>query len=413
MRKAASRRQADLLFLEWLLVITLLMCQPDFAFAIEPVGNARAEEGVRNTSPEEYAAGTELPLCYAENFRVKWLGGGAAVLTLGEKEQFLLLPKEGEPAEGIPAGKGSVPTMQEIPAELRDLPVIRTPVERVYLASSSAADLFLQADALASIRCCSTAAESWQIPELKQALESESILYAGKYSAPDYELLLEEACDLVVENTMILHKPQTREKLEALSFPVMLEYSSYEPHPLGRVEWIKVYGLLTGKLAEAEAFFEEQAAHVRSIETEEKTGKSIAFFHFAANGAVVVRRETDYVSRMIELAGGHTAFTALPEQENALSSVTIQTESFYAQARDADILIFNGTVGGEIENQEQFLSLSPLLADFRAVREGNVWCTEQSMFQRSSAAAGMIADFREILRPEPKEEQLQYLHRIR
>ena len=370
-------------------------------------GQAAAEDTGAETASEESSVGsrkpgTELPLAYAENFRVKWLEDGAAVLTLGEREQFLILPRETEQTSGF-----------RVPETLQDLPVIRTPVERVYLASSSAADLFLQIDSLESIRCSSTAAESWQIPELKEALEEETILYAGKYSAPDYELLLEEGCDLVVENTMILHRPQTREKLEALGFPVMLEYSSYEPHPLGRVEWIKVYGLLTGKLPEAEAFFEEQIDRGRLQEDEGESGKTIAFFHFSANGSVIVRRQADYVSRMIELAGGHTAFTNLPEVENALSTVTIQMESFYAQAREADVLVYNGTVSGEISSMEQLLALSPLLEEFRAVQSGSVWCTEQSMFQRSSAAAGMIMDFREILREDPREERLQYLHRIR
>ena len=394
MKRLWFRRLPGLLLTGLCLIIML---------SLSPVGEASAltaEPGAMQPAmPDGHEAGTELPLRYAEHFRVEWLGDGAALLTLGEKEQFLLVPRGEELSENTDLPEG--------------LPVIRTPVERVYLASSSAADLFLQAGALGRIRCCSTAAESWQIPELRGALEEESILYAGKYSAPDYELLLEEDCDLVVENTMILHRPQTREKLEALGFPVMLEYSSYEPHPLGRVEWIKLYGLLTGRLPEAEAFFEAQEAQVRSMETEENSGRSIAFFHFAANGAVVVRREADYVSRMIVLAGGHPAFTELPEQNNALSSVTIQMETFYAQARDADVLVYNGTVGGEIESMDRFLDLSPLLGDFRAVREGNVWCTEQSMFQRSSAAAGMILDFREILRPEPQEELLHYLHRIR
>ena len=156
---------------------------------------------------------------------------------------------------------------------------------------------------------------------MRAALKEGSLLYAGKYSAPDYELLLEEGCDLVVENTMILHRPETREKLEALGFPVLLEYSSYEPHPLGRVEWIKLYGLLTGMLPEAEDFFNRQLAAFQEQESAEPSGKTVAFFNITANGAVVVRRQADYVTRMIELAGGKTAITDLPESDSALSTV--------------------------------------------------------------------------------------------
>jgi len=353
-------------------VVALLLC-PGMAFAEEPVGS--------------------MELRYAENFSVDYYDGGAARLRIGQEQDFLLLP----------AGAA-------VPAGLEALPQIPIPTEKIYLASSSVPDLFLQMGTLDAVQYSSTAAESWRIPELREAMEEERIWYAGKYSAPDYELMLTEGCGLVVENTMILHKPAVKEKLEELGFPVLIEYSSYEPHPLGRVEWVKLYGLLTGHLPEAEAFFDRQAETFRSVENAAPSGKSVAFFHITPSGGVVVRRAADYVTRMIELAGGKTVFTDLPGEDNALSTVTIQMESFYTQARDADVLIYNSTVAGDVESMEDFLALSPVLKDFRAVMEKNVWCTEMSMFQRSSAAADMIADIRAVL--DGTEENLHYLHRI-
>jgi len=334
-----------------------------------------------------------MELSYAENFSVDYYDGGAARLRIGQDQDFLLLP----------AGAA-------VPAGLEALPQIPIPAEKIYLASSSVPDLFLQMGALDAVQYSSTAAENWRIPKLREAMEEERIWYAGKYSAPDYELLLAEGCGLVVENTMILHNPAVKEKLEELGLPVLIEYSSYEPHPLGRVEWVKLYGLLSGHLPEAEAFFNRQAETFRSVENAAPSGKSVAFFHITPGGGVVVRRAADYVTRMIELAGGKTVFTDLPGEDSALSTVTIQMESFYTRALDADVLIYNSTVAGDVENMEDFLALSPALKDFRAVKENNVWCTEMSMFQRTSAAADMIADIRAVL--DGTEEDLHYLHRI-
>lgn len=364
----------------WMLLCLLLVCgcaaQPQ-DMAAEPIDH--------------------MVLEYAENFSVDYYTQGAAVLTLGGTDQFLLLERGAE-----------------VPAALAELPVIRYPVERVYLASSSAADLFSQLDALGAVSFTSTKSEDWRLEPMREALASGAIRYAGKYSAPDYELLLEGETDLVVENTMIFHAPSIQEKLQALGFPVLVEYSSYEPHPLGRVEWIKLYGLLTGRLAEAEAFFAEQTASVQALGEAENTGKTAAFFHFTPNGAVVVRQKQDYVTRMIELAGGETAFTDLPESDTALSSVTIQMESFYAQAKDADVLIYNSTVAGELPDLEALIAACPLISEFRAVQNGDVWCTDQSMFQQSSAAAGMITDFYRILSGAADgTDTLQYLHRLK
>ena len=63
--------------------------------------------------------------------------------------------------------------------------------------------------------------------------------------------------------------------------------------------------------------------------------------------------------------------------------MTIQMESFYAGARDADVLIYNSTIEGELETVEQLLEKSSLLADFKAVQEGNVWCIEKNFYQES------------------------------
>lgn len=84
------------------------------------------------------------------------------------------------------------------------------------------------------------------------------MIYAGKYSKPDYELLVSEGCDLAIENRMITHSPEVVEMLQSFDIPVMIEYSSYEQHPLGKVEWVKFFGALTGKEAEAEEAFAEQ-----------------------------------------------------------------------------------------------------------------------------------------------------------
>lgn len=334
-----------------------------------------------------------MKLRYAENYSVETYADGAARLQVQEQE-FLLLP----------AGAS-------VPEGLEKLPRIPIPVRNLYLASSSVPDLFLQMDALDAVRFTSTDAPSWRIPELREAVEEENMYYIGKYSAPDYEALLTEGCDLAVENTMILHNPATKEKLEALGIPVLVEYSSYEPHPLGRVEWIKLYGLLCGRQAEADAFFDRQAETFHNVEELEPLRKTVAFFHITANGGVVVRRANDYITRMIELAGAENAVTDLPPSDSALSSVTIQMESFYAQAREADVLIYNSTVAGDVTDMQSFLSQHPLLGDFKAVKEGNVWCTEVSMFQRSSAAADMIKELRAAVSGEAGED-LCYLHRI-
>ena len=340
------------------------------------------------------AVSGEMPLSYAQQFSVTYEDDGSMLLTVAGRDRFRLLSREADDS-----------------CYADDIPIIRIPVRNVCLASSSVADLFLQLDALDAIRLSSTAASGWRLPAVADAMEREAILYAGKYSAPDYELILTENCDLVIENTMILHSPAVREKLEMLSLPVLVEYSSYEPHPLGRVEWIKLYGLLTGREEEAVRFFEEQVASLASLQDLEKTGKKAAFFYIGSNGSVIVRKPSDYVSKMIELAGGTYPFTDILDDGTALSTMNMQMESFFAQAKDCDVLIYNSTVDGGISSLEELVQKSPLLAEFDAVRNGQVWCSEQDMFQQTSAAAGMILDFNAVF-TGADTSSLRYLRHV-
>ena len=340
-----------------------------------------------------------LELQYAKEFQVDYYEDGYDVITIGGDE-YLLVP------EGMP-----------VPDEIgSEVTVLQQPLENLYVASSSAMDLFLQAGAIDRVNMTSTSAENWTIPEIQEKVISDDILFVGKYSAPDYEVVLDEGCGLAVENTMISHTPEVKEKLEQLGIPVLVERSSYEESPLGRVEWIKLYGLLTGQLDTAEQFFEKSVQQVQAVEKETKNqgedAPTVVFFYFTASGYVNVRTPHDYISQMIDLAGGKYAFSAeeLGDQ-GTRSSVNMDPEQFYAAAKDADILIYNSTVEGEIPSLDALLEKSPLMKDCKAVLNGTVWCTGQNMFQQVSGTAEMISDLHAVISGD-SEQSLRFLHRL-
>ena len=116
---------------------------------------------------------------------------------------------------------------------------------------------------------------------------------------------------------------------------------------------------------------------------------------------------------MIALAGGQYAFQDLGDPETATSTVTLEMESFYAGAKDADYIIYNSTISGELQSLEELLTLSPLLADFKAVQEGNVWCTSKNMFQETTQLGQMILDFNHMLTNEDDSvTQLEFLYKL-
>ena len=329
-----------------------------------------------------------MELLYADQFSVDRYENGISLVTVGDGEKYLLVPEN------------------EMVEATEDITVIRVPVHNIYLAASSAMDLFFGIGADDRIFAASTLERDWSLPYVKQAMSDEDILYAGKYSAPDYELILSEGCGIAIESTMIYHKPEVKEQLERFGIPVFVERSSYESHPLGRLEWVKLYGLMTGKEEEAEKLFSEQSELLQSVSQNGSAGKTAAFFYISQKGSAVVRKPDDYVSKMIQLAGGEYIFTPddLNTEENAQSTTDMQFEAFYAAAKDADVLIYSSTIDGGIEDISALLEKNSLFADFKAVKTGNVWCTDKNMFQQTTAAAEIISDLNLIFTDNAGDE---------
>ena len=86
-------------------------------------------------------------------------------------------------------------------------------------------------------------------------------------------------------------------------------------------------------------------------------------------------------------------------------------ESFYAGAKDADVLIYNSTIDGEIYSIAELLDKSPLFSEFRAVQTGNVWCTGKNLFQEPMGIGKLIGDFYRVLSGDGTGG-LVYLHKL-
>ncbi|MBQ6622860.1 MAG: ABC transporter substrate-binding protein, partial [Mogibacterium sp.] len=298
--------------------------------------------------------------------------------------------------------------------ELPEVAVIRKPPGGIYLAASSAMDLFRAIDGHDAVTMTSTRAEDWGIPEIRELVQEDRIHYVGKYRAPDYEALLEAETGLAIESTMIYHSPLVKEALEELGIPVLVERSSYETDPMGRLEWIRLYGLLLGREEAADAFFDEACYKIRSIDAE-TAGEppQVAFFSVNSSDSVVARKPGDYITKMIEMAGGTYVLDDLvPEEENALSTMNLQMEAFYDRAVDAEILIYNSTIEGDLQTIPDLLEKSDLFRDFKAVRSGNVWCTNRNVYQQTTGTAEMIREMNAIFTGTADETQIVYFHRL-
>lgn len=360
----------------------------------------------RNSIPDKIGSHLvwkeQVSLEYAKGFLIDYYEDEEAnqykLITIADESSFLV-----------------VPTIEKIPEDIpKEYKVIEMP-SSIYLVASPVMDMMVALDAMEHLKFSGHAAKDWYIDEAKRAVENGEVLFAGKYSAPDYELILEKGCDLTIENTMIYHTPEVKEKLETLGIPVLVDRSSYEQEPLGRMEWIKLYGALLGKEQKAEEIYNQQRNKyqeaVSSVDSSKNKPK-VAFFYISAGGDVKVKKSTDYIVKMIEAAGGEYVFgELLGDQGSAMSTVNMSLEEFYQSAKDADYIIYNSTIEGEIQSIDDLISKSKLMGDMKAVKEGNVFCTSNNLYQSTMELGDITSDFNKVF--DGEKVDLNYLHFVK
>ena len=358
-----------------------------------------AEEGADTTEAsapeiEGLTYESSMDLSFAECFDVYYYKDGYKLLDVHDNARYLVVPEGKEAPEGLDD----------------DIQVLQQPLDTIYMAATSPMALFDAIGSVDSIKLSGLDASGWYIQAAADAINNGDMAYAGKYDEPDYELLVGEDCDLAIESTMILHAPKVQEMIETLGIPVFVDRSSYESQPLGRTEWIRLYGAMMNKEDEAEAFFSKQAQIIEKLKDFPNTEKTVAFFYINTSGSPVVRNPKDYISSMIEVAGGRNAFADL-QDDSGKTSVSITMEEFYNTAVDADYLIYNTSIDATVDSLDDLLAKDSLMADFKAVKEGNVWVTDDSMYQHTDTIGELINDFNLML-TDGSEEDMTFLHKL-
>ena len=337
-----------------------------------------------------------LELEYAEQFSCFYYENGYQAFQIRQEDTYLLVPDGASVPDGLDSS----------------VIVLQKPLSSIYVAATAAMALFDAIDCLDHIKYSSVQAGDWYVENANRAMDEGRIVYAGKYSEPDYELLISQGCDLSVQSTMIYHSPKVKEMLEAMGIPVMVDAASFESHPLGRTEWIKLYGFILGEDEKAKSFFDEQAQIVEDLKDFENTGKTVVYFYISSNGQAVIRSSGDYIAKMINIAGARYAFDGIANPSESSTTVSLSMEEFYATAVNADYLIYNASIDQPIKTMQDLLGKDQLFADFKAVQEGNVWCTERNFYQASDIAARMIDDIN-LMITNGSEKDMTFLYRVR
>ncbi len=339
---------------------------------------------------------SKLDLRYAKSFSVDNL----------EKGVKKYIDKEGRVVYFVPEG---------VELENKDLLTLQIPVNRIAIFSTVDATLLRPIDKLDTIVATSNKADSWRIPEIKEKVENGDITFVGSKSELNTEELQRVDPEVILFTYENLERtPVLIQTFDDLGLNWLGLSNHMEADPRARLEWVKLAGILTGKLDKATSYFDEQLAKIDEVEkkTAVEDGEKPTFaWTFLFKDLFYTKKAGDYSVKMAQIAGADTIFADL-EPEND-GNAKLNAEEFYKGAENADFLIYDSIGGAEIKSVDDLVAYADYMKDLKAVKDNRVWGLKPNYFQSADYTADMINELYEIFHDKDNTlTETEYFYRM-
>ena len=99
------------------------------------------------------------------------------------------------------------------------------------------------------------------------------------------------------------------------------------------------------------------------------------------------------------------------DKDGNSSYLSVSTEAYYDYARDVDILIYNAAIEDAPEDLEELKKSDVIFSDMKAVKSGDVWFTDKSLYQFANKTGDIISDLSEVV--SDKSDDTGFFHKLR
>lgn len=310
-------------------------------------------------------------------------------------QRCLLVPRDSVMPSGLPSGT-----------------VIRTPVSNALVYSAVHTGLLCELGASGAVGgVCE--AEYIKDSVLLKRLERGELMDCGFNQNPNVEKIIKLRPQLIMLSPY--QNNDCNSKVESLGIPVLQCADYMESSPLGRAEWMRLYGLLFGTKEKSERLFsrvESEYLRLRDAAAGSVSKPKVIFdTRYGQMWSVPCAGST--TGRLIEDAGGVNPFNNI----KGSGSVALSPERVLAEAHDADVWMVRYYQNGE-KSLAQLAADAPVNAEFNAFKRGNVYgcnTAKTDLFGETSFhPERVLRDMVIILHPELMEgEKLSYYSKMK
>lgn len=355
----------------------------------EKKDNAKSTNGSKQVTKEVTSKNK-----YANKFSVEYLDNNVKLVTDGADRKVLLVPKEGKKPEGYD-----------------NISVIRTPIDNVLLCSTMQTSLIKPLDVYDSIKCVTKYnVNEGHIDEINKRMQKGDITYVGKLKALDYELIKSKKPEVAF--IISVDVPKLAPKFDELGIPYIVESSSLENHPLGRMEWIKFMSFFYNKEVLADKHLKNAEDNIKKVNDKLKgKDKTLVTAGVAYKGKFSIRRGGSYQGNMYPLAGGEYVFKDLDSKKGGAASISF--EDFYSKSANADVYIYEAMTSSRPKTIKDVVAEAPVTKNMKAIKNEQVWITQSGWSQSVDKIDEIIEDLAAICHPEEfKSHKVKHYKRL-
>ena len=304
------------------------------------------------------------------------------------------------------------PDTLQLPDELENKDVIRTPIKSVIAYSSTQWSVFLE---LGEIERVKGILESnyTDNSEIKRLLAEKKIEDVGIETSLKTEIAINLHPDVILY-TPYSTVPKT--EIGDLTGAVMFPFADYlENHPLGRAEWLKLIGFLTCREADTDKWFNDIVTRYDSLKyiCQDVEYRPTVFSDLPFEGQWYLPGGASYIAQIFHDAGADYIW----EDNNSTASLPVDAETVLSKARGADFWrIMNST--NTKYSYERLAAENELYTCFKAYKVRNILVCdirESGYFEKSEYEPDLLLkDFVLAFHPELIEPDYQphYFYRL-
>jgi iron complex transport system substrate-binding protein len=255
----------------------------------------------------------------------------------------------------------------EAPAGVDSARIIRVPVKSIICMSTTYLSMIQALNEQKSIKGIS-GSDFLYDKELRDLTENNKIEDVGYDDNINKERVIQISPDLVMVYGIGSESAGYIGKLKELGIKIIYNADYLENDPLGKAEWIKVFGALYNKKKESDSIFssiseqyEKLKAHIR----ENIYTRPTVFFGFPWKDTWYISPGNSYITRLISDAGGDYLW----KDTKSDISMPFGLENVYVRAIRADFWLNSGSVG----SRNEITAIDYRMGDFPSFKNGNIY----------------------------------------